>query len=1124
MKNRNFALPPSIILLSVCLFFGLSGPAQAVPANPALVNFSQPDGTKIKVALRGDEFYHWNEDAKGYTIIKDTSTKTWYYAEKDASGALKPGSYKVGAADPQGLGLTRRLIDSKGAAAGSARHKARDASSLFIPRLSADLAAQSASSPQKTPILTGTMKNLVILVRFPDQTTTYSQAQFSSLFNDTGYTYDGALGSVKDYYKEVSYGKLTVQSVVTPWITLSHNAAYYGANGSDGFDVKPQQMVAEAIDLLHASGFDFTTVDGNGDGQVDGLDIIHSGRGEEWGGNNTNYIWSHEWDLSSASPSLARTYNGVRMDHYHTESEMRGWDNDHSTWGLTRIGVICHETGHFLGLPDLYDTSATNATYGLGRFCLMAAGSWNGPDMGGYTDGSSPAHMSAWCKKTLGWAAPTQLTTIGTKTLPGIEISSTSMFLLRDSSFPSTEYFLIENKQGAGNFDAYLPGPNMGILIWHIAEDKSDNSDAGQTAADHYLVDLEEASGTQYLEQIDNGSDASFDNAYFRYPNKSVFGDLTNPNSKSYAGYNLNLPISDISASGSPMTFYLGTSDTTPPTTIATVNDGLGADISATGSLTQLSANWTASSDPESGISAYYYAIGTSAGATDVSGWTSNGTALSVTRAGLSLTSGVTYYFGVKALNTVGLYSAEKWSNGQTVNASAPADVPYVYDGTGSDITYVSSLHTLSANWGASPSSGITEYDYAIGTTRGGVETLGWTSNALATSVTQSGLSLTDGTTYYFAVKAKNSAGFYSAASASDGQKVDVTSPTATVTVTSALPSKTGSFTADLAVTDANSIVGTPQLYFRTSTGYSVQLPLTYKGGSTWGATGFTESYYSTGTATFYFSASDPVGNAGSAITSGGTFAIDTSISGVDGGSVFNSDGSSVTVQAGTYSSLLYIAITTVPASRCSAADAASPDSAKMLSSDLVREFTARNSAGVILTVFSSSPTITIPYPDSNGDGFIDGDMVRESLAWLYYMDETAGRWTPLTGVRLYPATNRVSAEVSHFSVYSIRGKSGSGLSLVDLKAYPSPCYFRSDPVLTFSGIPLDAVNPMVLIYNEAGELVRKLSPGDGIDSLHTASWNGRLSGGSKAASGLYIYLVRTDNYGRGKGKFFIVW
>ena len=47
---------------------------------------------------------------------------------------------------------------------------------------------------------------------------------------------------------------------------------------------------------------------------------------------------------------------------------------------------------------------------------------------------------------------------------------------------------------------------------------------------------------------------------------------------------------------------------------------------------------------------------------------------------------------------------------------------------------------------------------------------------------------------------------------------------------------------------------------------------------------------------------------------------------------------------------------------------------------------------------------------------------------------------------------------------------------------------------------------------------------GDGIDSLHTASWNGRLSGGSKAASGLYIYLVRTDNYGRGKGKFFIVW
>ena len=50
--------------------------------------------------------------------------------------------------------------------------------------------------------------------------------------------------------------------------------------------------------LLDASGFDFHTVDGDADGWVDGLTIIHAGGGEENSGNDPNYIWSHAWSLS----------------------------------------------------------------------------------------------------------------------------------------------------------------------------------------------------------------------------------------------------------------------------------------------------------------------------------------------------------------------------------------------------------------------------------------------------------------------------------------------------------------------------------------------------------------------------------------------------------------------------------------------------------------------------------------------------------------------------------------------------------------------------------------------------------------------------------------------------------
>jgi hypothetical protein len=109
--------------------------------------------------------------------------------------------------------------------------------------------------------------------------------------------------------------------------------------------------------------------------------------------------------------------------------------------------------------------------------------------------------------------------------------------------------------------------------------------------------------------------------------------------------------------------------DTTPPGDITSVNDGTGTDIDSTYSTTQLSANWTAATDGESSISKYWYAIGTTAGGTDTAEWTStsNGTVTSVTRSSLALTTGVKYYFTVKAENGVSLQSNSTSSDGQLV-------------------------------------------------------------------------------------------------------------------------------------------------------------------------------------------------------------------------------------------------------------------------------------------------------------------------------------------------------------------------------------------------------------------------------------------------------------------------
>ena len=71
--------------------------------------------------------------------------------------------------------------------------------------------------------------------------------------------------------------------------------------------------------------------------------------------------------------------------------------------------------------------------------------------------------------------------------------------------------------------------------------------------------------------------------------------------------------------------------DPSAPSAPANVRDGTGADISTTASTTQLSANWDAATDADSGISGYQYAIGTSAGGTQTVNWTSLGNVTTVT-------------------------------------------------------------------------------------------------------------------------------------------------------------------------------------------------------------------------------------------------------------------------------------------------------------------------------------------------------------------------------------------------------------------------------------------------------------------------------------------------------------
>jgi len=122
-----------------------------------------------------------------------------------------------------------------------------------------------------------------------------------------------------------------------------------------------------------------------------------------------------------------------------------------------------------------------------------------------------------------------------------------------------------------------------------------------------------------------------------------------------------------------------GSTDTTAPSAPTNLVDGTTTtDIDTQTSAKALSANWSASTDSESGIAKYWYCIGPTAGASTTVGWTDNSANTSFTKTGLTLTNGSTYFVTVKAQNGAGLLSAAATTDGVTISSSGDTTAPQV--------------------------------------------------------------------------------------------------------------------------------------------------------------------------------------------------------------------------------------------------------------------------------------------------------------------------------------------------------------------------------------------------------------------------------------------------------------
>lgn len=507
------------VLVVLCAMFMVSAISLAVPAAHIQVMITQPTGEKFLATRYGDEWLNWLTSETDDVVVKGKDN--YYYYGKLENGKLVAGTAKY-------------KIDAR--PSGSIKH--------------ADMLKVKKVKPTgSTPMLgitpqSGTQKMIVILVEFTNISFIYNDGLWATSFFDL----------VNNYYNEVSHGKFQFAPATETQGTANDGIIrvrlnYAHPDTYDVIDSRNQQLVKDALTAADPY-INYASFDTNGNGAISTTELhvatVIAGFEAAYDDNRPS-VWAHRWNLSGKT---AVTLDGKKLCNwmygggYIQQGERHG---DH----MATIGTLCHELGHDISCPDLYDYDYD--ADGVGIHSLMAGGSWAYTATSGY-HGSCPVHMDAYNKVGLGWVTPTVVSGSGTYTMNSASGSTDN--ILKVTTSLSSQYFLVENRQFTG-YDAGLTyrcaTDSSGILILHVDTTISNNDNELRK-----MVDVEEANESIIgYSQLDNCTRGV---PYYHYyftgnPNTTnTFGPTTVPNSKLYDGTNTNITISVPDASSSAMT------------------------------------------------------------------------------------------------------------------------------------------------------------------------------------------------------------------------------------------------------------------------------------------------------------------------------------------------------------------------------------------------------------------------------------------------------------------------------------------------------------------------------------------------------------------------------------------
>jgi M6 family metalloprotease-like protein len=314
--------------------------------------------------------------------------------------------------------------------------------------------AHGALIPNNLPLaaVNGPQRTIVITVQFPDQGNSSSPAQILRM-----------LSNLNNYYNEDSYGTVSFQAGMTPaasssWYTLPNAMTYYGADtvSSDN------KLVSDSLQAAYNAGIDLAN--------YKFAIVVHSGNDE---------AMTHVASDIHSFTIPGYVFNPAPLVSYKISTSVVAESDP--------TGVYCHEAGHLLGLPDLYDLTGQIDPLNnfLGYWEIMALGEWN-PNNGNPLQpkpGTYPSHHSIWSKIELGFVPSSRVSVVqpgqsANVTLQNLESPTNGnqsvKIPIAANQDGSLTYYLVEMRSKIGIYDQYLPFPTnypgAGILIYKVNE------------------------------------------------------------------------------------------------------------------------------------------------------------------------------------------------------------------------------------------------------------------------------------------------------------------------------------------------------------------------------------------------------------------------------------------------------------------------------------------------------------------------------------------------------------------------------------------------------------------------------------------------------------------------------